>query len=87
MAAVKVMYVRFSKGSFMKTDALSALKCAFYTFKFDVICPENSSFWGSVALYPCKILRLRDAHNPKKAPYCAGYHRQGSQPIPYVVIS
>ena len=50
MAAVKAMYVRFSKGNFRKTDALSALKCGFFTFTFDVICPKNDSFWGSVAL-------------------------------------
>ena len=36
MAGVKAMYVRFSKGNFRKTGALSALKCGFFTFKFDV---------------------------------------------------
>ena len=46
MAAVKAMYVRFSKGNFRKKDALSALKGGFFTFTFDVICPENDLFWG-----------------------------------------
>ena len=50
MAAGKAMYVGFSKRNFRTTDALSALKCGFFTFTFDVICPKNDSFWGSVAL-------------------------------------
>ena len=54
MAAVKAIYVRFSKGNFRKTDALSALKCGFFTFKFDVICPENMIFLTVVA---CEIGR------------------------------
>lgn len=50
MAAVKAMCVGFSRGGFGRTDALSALRCVFFAFKFDVVCPENGSFWGSVAL-------------------------------------
>ena len=56
MAAVKAMYVRFSKGNFWKRDALSALKCGFFTFTFDVICPKNSSFWGGQL--PFKIMEI-----------------------------
>ena len=41
-----MMYVRFSKRNFRKTDALSALKCGLFTFPFDVICLKNGSFWG-----------------------------------------
>ena len=58
MVAVRAMYVRFSKGKFRKTDALSAQKYGFFTLPFDVICLKNGSFWGGQLPFKSQKQRL-----------------------------
>jgi len=51
-------YIEFdggnSNGKFSDTNSSMALKNVFWGFPFDLVCPQNGSFWG----LSCRLIEL-----------------------------